>query len=66
VAAFLNQIAKAIVAFVGTAYGAYQLATQEGSEAGSHVTSAEWQNVLLTAIATAILVWAMPNEPKPL
>lgn len=58
---FLNEAAKAVIALVGAGYAAFQLASSELSEQGAHVTTAEWQNIVVSALLVAIGVWAVPN-----
>jgi hypothetical protein len=61
---FLNECAKAVIGLVGAGYTAYQLATSELSEGGAHVTTAEWQNIIVASLLVAIGVWAVPNASQ--
>lgn len=61
----LNAYAKAIAAAVAAGYGLYQLAITDGSAAGDGVTAGEWRNIIVATVVTGVLVWAVPNEPRP-
>lgn len=61
----LNTVAKAITAGLVAAYAVYQIATGSGSPAGEAVTAQEWVNVAITAVVSAVAVWAVPNTTEP-
>jgi hypothetical protein len=58
----VDKYAKAIVAFIVTAYGMYAAARGADTPGGAGVTTDEWINTVMTVLITTAAVWGIPNK----
>lgn len=61
----LSVIAKALTAFLASAYGLYEVASKPESPGGVGVTRDEWVGILIAALVAGAAVWLVPNKSAP-